>query len=107
MHLKTDYEADSSLRNWGIKHNDERITVFVTIKNRRIYTLSNSLMTYKTLAYRMPQEMRALLKVTLLPNLRRKRRLCSSSETNILLRNDITVAATSIEVLLQFHLLNV
>ena len=32
MHLKTDYEADSSLRNWGIKHNDERITVFVTIK---------------------------------------------------------------------------
>lgn len=32
MHLKTDYEADSSLSNWGIKYNDEGITVFVTIK---------------------------------------------------------------------------
>ena len=50
--------------------------------------------------------MRALLKVTLLPNLRRKRRLCSSSETDILLRNDITVA-TSIELLIPFQLLNI
>ena len=32
VHLKTDYEADSSLSNWGIKYNDERITVSVTIK---------------------------------------------------------------------------
>lgn len=27
-----DYEADSSLSNWGIKHNNERITVFATTK---------------------------------------------------------------------------
>ena len=51
-------------------------------------------------------EMKVLLKATLRPNLRRKRRLCSSSETDILLRNDITVASTSIEVLVLFHLLN-
>jgi hypothetical protein len=54
----------------------------------------------------MLQEMKVLLKATLPPNLRRKRRLCSSSETDILLRNDITVAPTSIAVLVPFHLLN-
>lgn len=96
MHLKMDYETDSSL---SIKHNDERITIFVTIKklaNLHSEQFADGLQGFRIQdATKNEGVVESYVTAEFAPQ---------AAFVFLLLRNDIT---TSIELLVPFRLLNI
>jgi len=105
MHLKMDYQADSSLSDWGIKHNNERITVFVTTKklaNLHSKQFAGDLQGFRTQgATRNKGVVESNVAAEFAPQ------AAFVFLFNIPQRNDITVASTSIALLVPCHLLNI